>query len=101
MKKITSSIAFTSLIALHHMQAQATNPAPCYYASFDDTQIFFVDDHINSVAFRTINNISGAQYMAAQYVLFNILNIPKTSPGNTITNKECCLRKNYSINAVL
>jgi hypothetical protein len=88
MKKITLCIAFTSLIGLHHMQAQSTNPAP-------------YDDHINSVAFRTINNNSGAQYMASQYVLFNILNIPKTSPGNTITNKECCLRKNYSINAVL
>jgi hypothetical protein len=101
MKKITLSIAFTSLIALHHMQARATNHAPYYYASFDETQMSFVDDHINSVAFRTINNNSGAQYMASQYVLFNILNIPKTSPGNTITNKECCLRKNYSINAVL
>lgn len=101
MKKITLCIAFASLIGLHHMQAQSTNPAPYCDASFDDAQGFFVDDHINTVAFRTINNNSGAQYMASQYVLFNILNIPKTSPGNTITNKECCLRKNYSINAVL
>jgi hypothetical protein len=82
------------------MQAQSTNPALYYYASFDDKQIFFVDDHINSVAFRTINHNSGAQYMAAQYVLFNNLNISIISPGNTIRNKECCLRKNYSINAV-
>ncbi len=100
MKKITLCIAFTSLIALHHMQARATYHAPYYYASFDDTQMFFVDDHINSVAFRTINKNSGAQNMAAQYVLFYNLNIPMTSPGNTVTNKECCLRKNYSINAV-
>lgn len=85
MKKITLCIAFASLIGLHHMQAQSTNPAPYCDASFDDAQGFFVDDHINTVAFGTINNNSGSQFAAPHYVFYNNLSVANFVRGNTYT----------------
>lgn len=85
MKKITLSIAFASLIGLHHMQAQSTNPAPYCDASFDDAQGFFVDDHINTVSFGTINNNSGSQFAAPHYVFYNNLSVANFVRGNNYT----------------
>lgn len=63
--------------------AQSTSPAPYCDASFDDMQGFPVDDHINSVNFGTLSNISNAQYAAPHYVNYTNLSPASFIAGNT------------------
>lgn len=63
--------------------AQSTSPAPYCDASFDDMQGFPVDDHINSVNFGTLSNISNAQYAAPHYVHYTNLSPASFIAGNT------------------
>ncbi len=65
--------------------AQTTNPSPYCDASFDDAQGFYVDDHINSVSFGSLNNVTNNQYAAPHYVFYNNLSIPDFAPTHTYT----------------
>ena len=65
--------------------AQTTNPSPYCDASFDDQQGFPVDDHINSVSFGSLNNVSNNQYAAPHYVFYNNLSVANFNLGNTYT----------------
>lgn len=62
-----------------------TNPAPYCDASFDDMQGFPVDDHINSVSFGTLNNVSNAQFAPPHYVFYNNINTASFTKGSTYT----------------
>jgi len=65
--------------------AQSTNPSPYCNAAFDDMQGFPVDDHINSVSFGSLNNVTNSQYAAPHYVFYNNLAIPNFIKGNNYT----------------
>ncbi|NVN96042.1 MAG: T9SS type A sorting domain-containing protein [Bacteroidetes bacterium] len=65
--------------------AQITNPAPYCDASFDDMQGFLVDDHINSVSFGTLNNVTSNQYAAPHYVFYNNLSVANFTRGTAYT----------------
>lgn len=72
MKKI-SLLAMVLLMAQITF-AQSTNPAPYCDASFDDYDgTIPVDDHISSVSFGSLLNVSNAQYAAPHYVFYNNL----------------------------
>lgn len=84
MKK-TSLFALT-LLAAQISFAQSTDPAPYCDASFDDMDgTFPVDDHIGSVAFGSLLNISGAQYAAPHYVFYNNLAVQDFRVDSTYT----------------
>lgn len=77
-----------SALLLAFMQpafCQSSNPAPYCDASYDDAQGFFVDDHINSVSFGTLNNISNNQFSAPHYVFYNNLAAANFFRGNVYT----------------
>ncbi|MCX6231790.1 MAG: T9SS type A sorting domain-containing protein [Bacteroidetes bacterium] len=65
--------------------AQITNPSPYCDASFDDMQGFPVDDHINSVSFGTLNNVTSSQFAAPHYVFYNNLSVANFTRGNAYT----------------
>ncbi|MBS1616174.1 MAG: T9SS type A sorting domain-containing protein [Bacteroidetes bacterium] len=64
-----------TLLLSQFASAQSSNPAPYCNAGFDDAQGFYVDDHINSVNFGSLNNASNGQYQAPHYVFYNNLPI--------------------------
>lgn len=64
--------------------AQSINPAPYCDASFDDVDgTFPVDDHISSVAFGNLLNVSDAQYAAPHYVFYDNLPVPDFTIDST------------------
>ena len=78
---LLSLVFFTSQVTF----AQTTDPAPYCDASFDDMQGYAVDDHINSVSFGTLNNVTNSQYAAPHYVFYNNLSVADFVPGNDYT----------------
>jgi len=73
------------LFANQFVFAQTTNPTPYCDASFDDMQGYPVDDHINSVSFGTLNNLTSSQYAAPHYVFYNNLSVANFTRGNAYT----------------
>lgn len=73
------------LFANQFVFAQTTNPTPYCDASFDDMQGYPVDDHINSVSFGTLNNLTSNQYAAPHYVFYNNLSVANFTRGNAYT----------------
>jgi GEVED domain/Secretion system C-terminal sorting domain len=71
------------LLSVGATKAQITSPAPYCDASFDDASGFPVDDHINSVSFGTLNNVSDSQWAAPHYVFYNNLAVASFSKGST------------------
>ena len=64
--------------------AQSTNPAPYCDASFDDVDgTFPVDDHISSVSFGSLLNVSDGHYAAPHYVFYNNLPVPDFTADST------------------
>lgn len=73
------------LLASQITVAQTTNPSPYCDASFDDQQGFLVDDHINTVSFGTLSNVTNSQYASPHYVFYNNLGVANFTRGNTYT----------------
>lgn len=85
MKKIT--LALSLLLVSQIGFTQSTNPAPYCSATFDDAVGFPVDDHIKSVSFGTLNNVSNSQYAAPHYVFYNNLTTANFVKGSNYTLK--------------
>lgn len=85
MYKKLSTIALIAITSFNFTVAQTTNPSPYCDASFDDAQGFPVDDHINSVSFGALNNVTNSQYAAPHYVFYNNLTTQNFTKGSTYT----------------
>lgn len=83
MKKVVTLTTFLVVTLISF--GQSTSPTPYCDASFDDMQGFPVDDHINSVSFGTINNVTNAQFAAPHYVHYNNLAVANFTKGSTYT----------------
>ena len=84
MKKVFLPALFVVSV-FNGIYAQTSNPAPYCNADFDDAQGFLVDDHINSVSFGTLNNVTNGQYAGTHYVFYNNLNTVSFLKGNSYT----------------
>lgn len=81
MKKLILSVVL--LLASQIIFSQTTDPSPYCDASFDDAEGYYVDDHINSVSFGTLNNVTNSQYAAPHYVFYNNLSVADFIPGTS------------------
>ncbi|HET8572620.1 MAG TPA: GEVED domain-containing protein [Edaphocola sp.] len=78
------SLLALTLLAAQVSFAQSTDPTPYCDASFDDVDgTFPVDDHISSVAFGSLLNVSDAQYAAPHYVFYNNLPVQDFTVDST------------------